>query len=142
MKIAFSFFLLIYSRVARRLLGPHDTLPCVLIPWLQEFMLIYTPKPRELQALGVRVYISAKSQQRHGISHIYHSGHTHLIGEITTEHSTHFLYTSIRSSIVVLIAWENSSQNVILVHSLFDKSTIFFTEYMERTLSVLRRGGT
>ena len=31
MKIAFSFFLLIYSRVARRLLGPHDTLPCVLI---------------------------------------------------------------------------------------------------------------
>ena len=31
-KIAFSFFLLIYSRVARRLLGPHDTLPCVLIP--------------------------------------------------------------------------------------------------------------
>ena len=32
-KIAFSFFLLIYSRVARRLLGPHDTLPCVLI-WL------------------------------------------------------------------------------------------------------------
>ena len=30
-KIAFSFFLLIYSRVARRLLGPHDTLPCVLI---------------------------------------------------------------------------------------------------------------
>ena len=31
MKFAFSFFLLIYSRVARRLLGPHDTLPCVLI---------------------------------------------------------------------------------------------------------------
>ena len=30
-KIAFSFFLLIYSRVARRLLGPHDTPPCVLI---------------------------------------------------------------------------------------------------------------
>ena len=30
-KIAFSFFLSIYSRVTRRLLGPHDTLPCVLI---------------------------------------------------------------------------------------------------------------
>ena len=30
-KIPFSFFLLIYSRVARRLLGPHDTLPCVLM---------------------------------------------------------------------------------------------------------------
>ena len=30
-KIAFSFFLLIYSWVARQLLGPHDTLPCVLI---------------------------------------------------------------------------------------------------------------
>ena len=31
MQIAFSFFLLIYSRVARQLLGPHDTLLCVLI---------------------------------------------------------------------------------------------------------------
>jgi len=30
-KIAFLFFLLITHKVVRRLLGPHDTLPCVLM---------------------------------------------------------------------------------------------------------------
>ena len=38
------------------------------IPWLHRILLTYTPEPRGLQAEGVRVYISAKSQRGHGIN--------------------------------------------------------------------------
>ena len=50
---------------------------------------MYTPEVRRLQAKGV--YIS----KTHGISDIYHSRHTHLINERTTEHSSCFFYTSV-----------------------------------------------
>ena len=45
-------------------------------------------------AQGVRVHIiSAKSRRSHGISDVYHLGHTHLISERTIDHSTHLVYT-------------------------------------------------
>ena len=34
----------------------------IVIPWLRGILLIYTPKARGLQARGLRVYMSAKSQ--------------------------------------------------------------------------------
>ena len=72
--------------VTRRLLGPHDTLPCVLIYTMaaRDFVDIYT------QSAGV--YVS-KIPSSHGTSDIYHLGRTHLIGERTNENSSHLFYT-------------------------------------------------
>ena len=44
---------------------------------------------QSLRAAGVYIKIPSS----YGISDIYHSGHTHLIGERTTEHSPHLFYT-------------------------------------------------
>ena len=52
----------ILTGVARRLLGPHDTLPCVLIPWAIVLCLIYIHT--SLRAAGPRAsaYIQAKHE--------------------------------------------------------------------------------
>ena len=59
---------------------------------VRNFTDIYTRIPRATGLRG-KVYISAKSQYSRGISDIYYSGHTHLIGERTTDHSPHLFYT-------------------------------------------------
>ena len=69
MKIAFSFFLLIYSRCgAPASWAARHTIVCLDTMAVRDFAVIYT-------------------QCSHGISDIYHSRYTHLIGERTIEHS-------------------------------------------------------
>ena len=46
----------ILTGVTRRLLGPHDTLPCVLIPRVQVLCLIYTHVPEGRRPEGKCIY--------------------------------------------------------------------------------------
>ena len=87
--------------VARRLLGPHDTLPCVLI-YIRIYMYIfnsYTTAARDFTDISTQspraagVYVSKIPSSR-GISdiYIYHLGHTHLTGEeLTRTHPVCFI---------------------------------------------------
>ena len=59
---------------------------------VRDFADIYTQSPRAASPRDVGVYFS-KISSSHGISDIYHLGHTHQISERTTEHSPHLFYT-------------------------------------------------
>ena len=64
----------------------------IVISWLRGISLIYTQSLRAAGPRAVGVYVSKIPSSR-GISDIYHLGHTHLIGERTTENSSHLFYT-------------------------------------------------
>ena len=93
MKIAFSFFLLIYSRCgAPASWAARHTIVCLDTMAARDFADMYTQSMGAAGPRATGVYVS-KIPSSHGTSDIYHLGRTHLIGERTNENSSHLFYT-------------------------------------------------